>query len=156
MASGVDRAKAAAVHQLQAGYVPDLWFNVTLTAMMKVWEGIGGNPSLTATEGKFFFGEEDARHARGSYVNTTPYEFAETLWRSLQVRPHKLLGFREGIRELVVDLDAPAALSVCEGSRQLGTGGALQYFILSGDLHRLRETGRTYHFGRTTYPRPAW
>ena len=74
--------------------VEDAWMDVELEAMTKVWQGLGG-------ESNFFFSEEDAREARGAYVGTQPYEFAETLWRLAQVSPSQKYGYRSAIVEFV-------------------------------------------------------
>jgi hypothetical protein len=78
----ISEAKQA---QATGGYRADVWVTITLEAMTKVWQGVGG-------ESNFFFSEEDAREAKGAYVGTRPYRFAETLWRLAQVQPNAKLG----------------------------------------------------------------
>ena len=136
-------ARAAASAQLVSGYYADSWFEVKLPAMTKLWQGIGGHSD-------FFLSEEDAREARGAYVGSEPFRFARKLWRLAQARPSRSQGFRLGVREFVVDLDAPAAVSVCFANsvidgENLGPGGVIQYYI--PDWARfLHTTGREFDF----------
>ena len=136
--------QAAASAQLVTGYYADTWIEVKLPAMTKLWQGIGGHSD-------FFLSEEDAREAKGAYVASEPYRFAKKLWRLAQVKPNPALGFRRSVREFVVDLDAPAAVSVCFANTvvdgvNLGRGGVIQYYI--PDWKRfLYATGREFEFG---------
>ena len=95
--------EAAQTSQSSAGYGVDTWMAVRLPAMMKLWQGIGGDSN-------FFVSEEDAREATGAYQGSEPYRFAETLWRFAQVQPNAKHGFRGAIREFVVDIDTDAAV----------------------------------------------
>jgi hypothetical protein len=122
-----------------AGYRPDIWMNVKLEPMTKLWQGIGG-------DSRFFFSEEDARVARGAYVDTEPFKFAETLWRLAQVQPHRKLGFRIGIREYVVDIRTAAAIGVCHANPDFGSGSVVQYYVPSGKTNLL-ATHRQFMFG---------
>lgn len=136
----VQQAVAA---QSSSGYGVDAWFEVRLEPMTKVWQGVGGHSN-------FFLSENDAREARGSYVGTRPYKFAETLWRLAQVQPNAIHGYRLGIRELVVDLPTPAAFSVCASSLQFGSGGVFQYYIPDWE-QSLYPTGREFKFGAASF-----
>jgi len=124
-------------------YRVDVWFNVKLQAVTKLWQGIGGTSC-------YFFGEEDAREARGAYVGTDPYVYAESLWRGLQIRGHAAHGHRGGMAEFVVDIDTPAALGVCDSNTAYGRGGLLQYFIPNW-ASVLHATGREYTFSKKGY-----
>ncbi len=141
----MDVASMAAAAQVSAGYAVDAWMNVSLEAMTKVWQGVGGTSDF------FFISEEDARTARGAYIGTSAFKFAETLWRLAQVQPNRALGYRVAIREYVVDLRTPAAVGVCLASRHLGSGSVLQYFIPNWQA-TLHATGREYRFGAQAYP----
>lgn len=141
----MDPVLQAQAAQRSGGYVADVWFNLQLEAMTKVWQGIGG-------QSNFFFSEEDAREARGAYENTTPYRFAETLWRLAQVAPNLKLGFRIGIREYVVDIRTPAAVGICRNNQALGSGSVFQYYIPDWEK-RLMPTGREHRFGASGYPK---
>jgi len=142
-----DPATRAALAQRMggsAGYGADTWINVILEPMTKLWQGIGGKSD-------FFFSEEDARQAKGSYVGSTSFRFAETLWRLAQVEPSKMLGFRDGIREFVVDLRTPAAISVCKANPVFGSGSVVQYFVPDWQK-TVCPTGREYKFAAKSYP----
>src|SRR5690349_20366419 len=115
----VSEAKQA---QLTTGYRADLWIETTLEPMTKLWQGKGGKSN-------FFLSEEDARDAKGAYVGTTPYRFAQTLWRLAQVQPNATLGFRDTILEFVVDIETRVAMGVCQANTALGSGSVLQYYI---------------------------
>ena len=72
------------------------------------------------------------------------------------MKPNEALGYRDGVRELVVDLDTPAAVSVCAANgsvagKWLGSGSVLQYFIPSWKSV-LHPTGRQHRFGAKAYP----
>ena len=143
-----DPASLAIAAQVRdARYQADTWMNVTLQPMMKLWKGIGGED-----KSDFFLSEEDAREASGAYAGSQPNKFAATLWRLAQVEPHKDLGFRQGIREYVVDFPAPAAVGICRVNRGLGSGSVLQYFVPDWALN-IRPTGRTYQFDEANYPK---
>jgi hypothetical protein len=133
----------AAASQTSGGYAVDAWIDVTLDIMDKVWQGSGG-------ESNFFFSEEDARDARGSYEGTTPYEFAETLWRLAQVSPSMKYGYRSEIIEYVVDLPIAAAMGICRANSGLGSGSVFQYYIPDWQS-RLYPTGRRHKFRRVGY-----
>jgi hypothetical protein len=139
----VSIAQQAVSAQTSGGYSGDVWFNVRLEPMTKVWQGIGGYSN-------FFLSEHDAREARGSYVGTTPYKFAETLWRLAQVQPNVVHGYRLGIREFVVDLPTPAAFSVCVSNVRFGSGGVFQYYIPDWE-RTLYPTGREFKFGAASF-----
>jgi hypothetical protein len=141
-----DLASDAARAQTGGGYRADAWVNVKLPALTKLWQGIGG-------QSDFFLSEEDAREARGAYVGSDPYRFAQTLWQFAQVEPHRAKGYREGIRELVVDLDGTAAAALCLSNPDLGRGGLLQYYV-PGWERFLHATGREYKFGAKSFPKP--
>lgn len=138
-----DPATLAVQDQVGALYRADVWLNVKLEAMTKVWQGIGGHSN-------FFVSEHDAREARGAYVGMKPFKFAETLWRLAQVRPSATHGYRTGIREFVVDRDVIAACSVCASNVAFGSGSVFQYFI-PGWEDFLYSTGRTYTFFGKSY-----
>src|SRR6185369_14835471 len=91
------------------------------------------------------------REARGAYQGTQAHKFAETLWRLAQVQPNAKLGFRQGIREYVVDIRTPAALGVCIANPLLGSGSVLQYYIPDWE-QRLHPTGREFKFSASGYP----
>lgn len=133
----------AASAQVSGGYAVDSWIDLTLEPMTKVWQGAGGHSN-------FFFSEEDARDARGSYESTTPYEFAETLWRMAQVSPSRKYGYRSEIIEYVVDLPIVAAVGICRANGGLGSGSVFQYYIPDWES-RLYPTGRRHKFRRVAY-----
>ncbi len=143
----IDLASRAASAQLTSGYKADVWLNVTLQPMTKLWKGIGGE-----AKSDFFLSEEDARVATGAYARSQPYKFAETLWRLSQVEPSKTLGFRQGVREYVVDMPTPAAIGICRGNPHLGSGSVFQYFIPDWTRLSIFPTGRTYTFDTANYP----
>jgi hypothetical protein len=138
-------SQAAAAQVRKKRYHADTWINVTLPPLMKLWKGIGGEG-----ESDFFLSEEDAREAKGAYVGTQPYRFAQTLWRLSQVKPNPELGFRDGIREYVVDYPTDAAVGVCLANPVLGSGSVLQYFIPNWD-QTVRPLDRTYQFSAKSY-----
>jgi hypothetical protein len=117
--------------------------DMTLQPMTKLWQGVGGHSN-------FFFSEEDAREARGSYEGSRAFKFAETLWRLAQVQPNPTLGYRQAIAEFVVDLPTVAAVGVCTANRTLGSGSVFQYYIPEWES-RIFTTGRTFKFGAKGY-----
>ncbi len=133
----------AAAAQAGSGYAVDVWMDLKLEPMTKLWQGVGGYS-------EFFLSEEDARDARGSYEGTKAFKFAETLWRLAQVQPNATLGYRQEIAEFVVDLPVEAAVGVCTANRSLGSGSVFQYFI-PGWQSRIFRTGRTFKFGAKGY-----
>ena len=139
-----DVVSEARLAQVNGGYRSDVWVAVTLEPMTKVWQGIGG-------ESNFFFSEEDAREAKGAYVGTQAYRFAETLWRLAQVQPNAKLGFRSGIQELVVDIDTKVAMGVCLSNPVLGSGSVVQYYIPDW-ASRMHKTGRKFTFDEKAMP----
>jgi hypothetical protein len=128
-------------------YKADMWLNVTLPPMMKLWKGVGG-----AKFSDFFVSEEDAREAKGAYVGTQPFKYAATVWRFAQVEPHPEKGYRGKIMEFVVDFPIPAAVGICLANPNLGSGSVLQYFVPNWD-RSLRPTRRTYRFDEKNYPK---
>jgi hypothetical protein len=140
-----DPESEAVAAQSGSGYSADTWLNVQLESMTKVWQGIGGKSN-------FFLSEEDAREARGAYEGTQPHKFAETLWRLAQVQPNATLGYRQGIREYVVDIRTPAAIGVCIANPLLGSGSVQQYYIPDWE-QRLHPTGREFKFAANGYPK---
>lgn len=151
---GKDAASEAARAQGggMSGYRADTWLNIQLEPMTKLWQGIGGHSN-------FFVSEEDAREARGVFVGSTPYQFAETLWRLAQVKPSTdrdpvtgaLKGFRDGIREYVVDIRTEAAIGICWANPHLGSGSVLQYYVPNWEKN-LHPTSRVFKFGAKTFP----
>lgn len=129
--------------QTSGGYAVDAWMDITLEPMTKVWQGAGGHSN-------FFFSEEDARDARGTYEGTVPYEFAETLWRLAQVSPSAKYGYRSEIVEYVVDLPIAVAMGICRANSGLGSGSVFQYYIPDWES-RLFATGRRHKFRRVSY-----
>jgi hypothetical protein len=129
--------------QTSGGYAVDAWIDTTLEIMTKVWQGAGG-------QSNFFFSEDDARDARGSYEGTTPYAFAETLWRLAQVSPSMKYGYRSEIIEYVVDLPIAAAMGVCRANGGLGSGSVFQYYIPDWESC-LYPTGRRHKFRHVGY-----
>jgi hypothetical protein len=136
-----DPVEAAKSSQLRGGYGVDAWLAVRLPAMMKLWQGVGGDSA-------FFVSEEDAREGTGAYRGSEPYQFAQSLWRFAQVRPSMKHGFRKAIREFVVDIDTDAAVGICLANPKLGSGTVLQYYVPDWE-RRLRPTGRSYTFPKT-------
>lgn len=136
-------AKQAAAAQAGSGYAVDVWMEMTLQPMTKLWQGMGGHSN-------FFLSEEDARESRGSYEGTKPYKFAETLWRLAQVEPSPTRGFRDAIAEFVVDLPVVAAIGVCTANKALGSGSVFQYYIPDWES-RIFTTGRTHKFAARSY-----
>jgi len=128
----------AKVRQAKDGYAVDLWMDMTLQPMTKVWQGVGG-------ESGFFFSEEDARVAKGAYQGSNPYKVAEKLWRLAQVKPSDEHGYRQEIAEFVVDLPIAAAVGICSANTSSGRGSIYQYFV-PGWQERLFATGRTFKF----------
>jgi hypothetical protein len=139
-----DPATLAAAAQSGAGYGADSWINLSLEAMTKLWQGVGGKSD-------FFFSEEDAREATGAYLGSKPFQFAQTLWRLAQVQPNVLRGYRDSIAEYVVDIRTPAAVAICRASPLLGSGSIFQYYV-PGWSGRVHPTGRVFTFGAKTYP----
>lgn len=139
----VNPAAEAVASQAQGGYYADTWFNVRIEAMTKLWQGIGGASN-------FFISEKDAREASGAFEGSRPYLFAETLWRLAQVQPSRTHGFRQGIREYVVDIRTEAAVALCLSNMGFGTGSVFQYYIPNWD-QKLYATGRTYRFSSTSF-----
>jgi hypothetical protein len=139
-----DPKSEAAAAQRGTGYHADTWLNIQLESMTKLWQGIGG-------QSNFFVSEEDAREAKGAYVGSQPHKFAETLWRLAQVEPNKTLGYRQGIREYVVDIRTAAAIGICAANAQLGSGSVLQYYVPDWDA-RLHPTGREFKFAAQSFP----
>lgn len=133
----------AASAQSGSGYAVDVWMDMTLEPMTKLWQGVGGHSN-------FFFSEEDAREARGAYEGMNAFKFAETLWRLAQVQPNPSLGYRQSIAEYVVDLPTPAAVGVCTANRTLGSGSVFQYYIPDWEP-RIFATGRSFKFGAKSY-----
>lgn len=133
----------AAAAQMSGGYAVDAWIDTTLEIMTKIWQGAGGHSN-------FFFSEEDAREAGGSYEGTTPYEFAETLWRLAQVSPSMKYGYRSEVVEYVVDLPLAAAMGICRANGRLGSGSVFQYYIPDWESC-LYPTGRRHKFRRVAY-----
>jgi hypothetical protein len=138
-------SQAAAAQVRDKRYRADVWINVTLPPLMKLWKGIGGEHLSD-----FFLSEEDAREAKGAYVGSQPYRFAETLWRLSQVQPNPEFGFRDGIREYVVDFPTLAAVGICLANRGFGSGSVLQYFVPNWD-QTVRPLARTYQFSAKSY-----
>lgn len=133
----------AANAQSSTGYAVDAWMDVDLEAMTKVWQGEGGSSN-------FFFSEEDARDARGAYVGSSPYHFAETLWRLAQVSPSAKYGYRTAIVEFVVDIRVTAAVGICRANGGLGSGSVYQYYIPNWEKALFR-TGRRHEFRHKNY-----
>lgn len=129
--------------QSGSGYAVDIWMDMTLEPMTKLWQGVGGHSN-------FFFSEEDAREAKGAYDGTKPYKFAETLWRLAQVQPSPTLSYRQDIAEFVVDIPLVAAVGVCSANRALGSGSVFQYYI-PGWESRMFTTGRVFKFSAKAY-----
>ncbi len=134
---------AATSAQLTSGYNVDGWMELELEPMTKVWAGYPG-------DSEFFFSEEDARVARGAYEGSTPFRFAETLWRLAQARPSQRHGYRLGIEEFVVDMPVIAAVGACVANTGYGSGTAYQYFIPDWQTH-LYRTGRRHKFKAKSY-----
>lgn len=143
----INPAHAAVAAQGSGGYYADVWMNVLLEPMTKVWQGIGGSSN-------FFLSEKDAREAIGAFEGSQPYKFAETLWRLAQVQGSKTHGFRQGIREFVVDIRTPAACALCLSNPGYGSGSVFQYFIPEFEK-TMFSTSRTYRFSSTSY-NSAW
>lgn len=135
---------AAAEAQAKAGYQVDVWIAVDLQPLCALWQGIGGHSD-------FFFSEEDAREARGAYAGTIPHHFAQTLWRLSQVQPNAKLGFRQGIREFVVDIQTRVAMGICRANGALGSGSVVQYYRPDWSRY-LHATGREHRFPAAAFP----
>ena len=135
----------AAMAQTGSGknYGVDVWWDVEVPAMTKLWQGIGGHSN-------FFISECDVRNLTGSYVGDVPLKFAETFWRLAQVGPSPRRGYRLAIQEFVVDLRCQAALSVCDANMKFGGGTAIQYYIPNWEQYLL-ETGRSHQFEKQSY-----
>lgn len=124
-------------------YGVDSWLDVKLPPMTKVWQGMGGTSD-------FFLSETDVRTAIGAFIDSDPLQFAESLWRMAQVGPSPTRGYRDGIREYVVDIPCQAAIAVCSANPQFGSGTLVQYFI--PDWQRsLFATGREHTFPNRGY-----
>jgi hypothetical protein len=136
-------SQLAASAQSSGGYAVDAWMDVDLEPMTKIWQGEDGVSN-------FFFSEEDAREARGAYVGTTPYNFAETLWRLAQVSPSAKYGYRTAIVEYVVDIRVTAAVGICRSNSGLGSGSVYQYYIPDWEKSLFR-TGRRHEFRHKNY-----
>lgn len=155
-----DIASLAEADQRAGGYAVDVWTNVTLQPMFKLWQGVNKEiPGQTSRTSNFFLSEEDARQARGAYEDTEPYRFAQTLWRFAQVAPHPdpTVGFREKIAEFVVDRPVAAAVGCCLANvtsprgQDLGSGSVIQYFIPDWQDY-IFATKRTFTFSEKAYP----
>ncbi|MCA9711728.1 MAG: hypothetical protein KDK70_38185 [Myxococcales bacterium] len=133
----------AAQAQRSSGYSVDVWIDMKIEPMEKLWQGVGGHSN-------FFFSEHDARESTGAYAGTKPYRFAETLWRLAQVEPNPTLGYRQEIAEFVVDIPVLAAVGCCLANMALGSGSVFQYYIPDWE-NSLFRTGRTYRFGSKGY-----
>jgi len=163
-----DLAARAAVEQRGTNYRADTWMNATLPPMTKVWRGlndlkrflegfddrfnVAGKRDIESGESDFFFSEEDAREAKGSYMGSQPFRFAETLWRLAQVEKNEKHGFRGSIAEYVVNLPTPVAVGICRVNSKLGSGSLVQYYI-PGWRATLQTTGRTHAFPINDYPK---
>ncbi len=90
------------------------------------------------------------REQIGLYVNMQAIEFAETLWRQDQVGPSPRRGYRDGIREFVVDIACDAAMGICRSNPRFGSGGILQYFVPDWE-GALYATGRQHRFAKVSY-----
>lgn len=139
----VNPAAEAVSAQGAGGYYADTWFNVKLEPMTKLWQGIGGSSN-------FFVSEKDAREAIGAFEGSQPYRFAETLWRMAQVQASRTHGFRQGIREYVVDIATPAACALCLSNPGYGTGSVFQYYIPNWE-QTMYSTSRIYRFTNTSF-----
>jgi hypothetical protein len=134
--------------QTSTGYHADLWIVVDLEPMTKLVAGHRWPQQL-------LFSEEDARAAKGAYVGTKAYKFAETLWRHAQVEPSPTLSYRDGIREYVVESATRAGVCVCRENPQLrAVSSVVQYFLprLGKPLPRHRSR-RSLSSARGAYPK---
>lgn len=138
--SVVDEAASA---QSSTGYGVDVWMELQLEPMTKVWQGRGGVSN-------FFFSEEDARQATGAYEGSVPMRFAESLWRMAQVSPSMKHGYRDAIDEFVVDMPVTAAVGICQANSSLGSGSVFQYYIPDWQSY-LFKTTRTYRFRNKSF-----
>lgn len=129
--------------QRRDGFEVDAWIGLKLQPMIKLWQGIGGHSN-------FFLSEHDARDVMGTYHGAKPIRFAETLWRMAQVRPSQTRGFRQGIREFVVDLPVEVAVGVCLANDRLGGGTVFQYYIPQWEKC-IFPTGRRHNFANKDY-----
>ncbi len=133
----------AAAAQAGSGYSVDVWMDLKLEPMTKLWQGVGGHSN-------FFLSETDARDAKGAWEGSMPYKFAESLWRLAQVQPSATLSYRQEIEEFVVDLPIVAAVGICTANRSLGSGSVFQYYI-PGWEDAVFRTGRSYKFRAKAY-----
>lgn len=133
----------AAAAQAGSGYSVDVWMDLELDPMTKLWQGVGGHSN-------FFLSESDARESKGAYEGSKPFKFAETLWRLAQVQPSATLSYRQEIAEFVVDMPIVAAVGICSANRSLGSGSVFQYYI-PGWENALFRTGRTFKFDAKAY-----
>ena len=54
---------------------------------------------------------------------------AKKVFGKLQVKPHKIKGFRKGLTEYNVKENTKIAVSLVKNNPQFGTGEAIQFFI---------------------------
>lgn len=141
----MDAAAMAAENQTSSGFAVDVWVNIMLPPMLKLWQ-----LEWQRDPGHYFLSEEDAREATGAYSGTKPHRFAETLWRMVQIRSSDETGYRQEMFEFVVDRPVSAAMGICSANADLGSGSVLQYFLPDKDGHLLR-TGRSYKFQEWRY-----
>ncbi|HCL5926197.1 TPA: hypothetical protein N2O00_004611 [Citrobacter amalonaticus] len=62
------------------------------------------------------------------------------LWRSAQVKPHDVFGYRSQVQGYEVLKDTDVATSIVNANPHLGEGGAIQYFV-DDYQNVLRATG---------------
>ncbi|WP_423257803.1 RHS repeat domain-containing protein [Enterobacter asburiae] len=88
----------------------------------------GGVPGQT----EFYLSQSTLNEAEGSM---------SSLWKSAQVKPHDVFGYRPQVQAYEVLKDTDIATSVVTANPHLGEGGAIQYFVKDYQVV-LRATGK--------------
>ncbi len=104
---------AAKSDQIKWGYAADEWAIEMIPAGTKVFGGIPGQSAYYTTE-KTLINSDFSR---------------ESLFKSLQVSPHPVFGYREqmGVYEVTKDIYVPSG--IVRENPTLGSGGGVQFFI---------------------------
>jgi hypothetical protein len=131
---GRNVAAEAAAHQSGGGgYTSDEdWVPIMLEAGFRVWRGIGGKYS--------------PYHIGPNYMGAAGAIPGPDFWQSAQVRAHRTMGYRPGLREYEVLCETVAAHGTATDNWSLGWGGAEQYFIPEDCEDNLSPTGNVHYF----------
>ena len=101
------------------------------------WQGKGDYPGVdnwqlgTLKKGDIIYGGVPGQTE--FYLSQSTLDAAEgsmsSLWRSAQVKPHDVFGYRPQVQGYEVLKDTDVATSVVNANPHLGEGGAIQYFV---------------------------